>query len=114
MSGHGLRSTRAVLVSATVLAAAAAALALSPDSFDPGDDTGTGATLLGTPAATEATHGPHTLTDTDTADWFAFDLEAGVTYTFFSTGSDDTVATLYGDSADSDEIAISDDDALGL
>lgn len=48
-----------------------------PDASDTGDDTcGAGATSL-TPIATEQRHGPHTLTATDSADWFQMDLSGG-------------------------------------
>jgi hypothetical protein len=66
------------------------------DSFDPADDVIGGATFLDAGFAGRS-HGPHSLSKADTADWFAFDLAAGVRYRFFSTGSDDVDAKLYSD-----------------
>jgi hypothetical protein len=66
------------------------------DSFDPADDVIGGATVLNAGFA-GGQHGPHSLSKTDAADWFAFDLGAGVRYRFFSTGVDDVDATLYSD-----------------
>src|SRR5690348_3610773 len=55
------------------------------DAWDPGDDTGAGATAL-TPTTTFQSHGPHTLSPTDTADWYQFNAIAGYTYTFNTIG----------------------------
>lgn len=64
------------------------------DSYDPGDDAPQGATFLSAGFAGRQ-HGPHSLSKTDVADWFAFDLGQGVHYRFFSTGQDDVAAALY-------------------
>ncbi len=65
------------------------------DQWDPTDDTRSGATQLSEPSNNEQSHGPHTLTESDQADWFAVQLAAGVTYRFSSTGDADTVGELY-------------------
>jgi hypothetical protein len=81
------------------------------DSYDPGDDTPAGATPLDVSFA-EGKHGPHSLSKTDTADWFAFDFVAGVRYRIFSTGQDDVDATLYSGAAATTVVA-SDKDSGG-
>ncbi|MEI6809403.1 MAG: M4 family metallopeptidase, partial [bacterium] len=66
------------------------------DAWDPGDDTGTIATILATPLTPVQTHGPHTLSGTDFYDWFSVNLIAGYAYNFNSAGgSGDTYAELY-------------------
>lgn len=82
----------------------------SGDAFDPADDTASGATVV-VPRKSGVTHAPHTLSATDPADWFAFDLQEGMRYRFFSTGLDDVRATLYSDAQGSVAVATDDDSA---
>lgn len=83
------------------------------DSWDPDETTST-ATLI-TPTTTSQTHGPHTLSDTDTSDCFKMTLTAGKTYEFKTTGNDDTRGGLYSGSLDSSaRVAFNDDDGDGL
>lgn len=77
------------------------------DDWDPSDDTSSNATLLVLSEEIQ-THGPHTLSVADTADWFKFSLQAGCTYRFESTGNADTRAYLY--SANDTTNAINDSD----
>lgn len=82
------------------------------DAWDPADNTSGNGTPLGTPAATEQSHGPHSLGTTDTYDWFRFTLNAGESYNFNSIGgTGDTFGELYYNPAGS-PVAI-DDDAGG-
>lgn len=74
-----------------------------PDAWDPGDDTSAGATQLGTPTEAGTSHGPHRLHGSDAADWFAFDLEAGVPYRFESDGA--VRADLFADAAGTQTVA---------
>lgn len=64
------------------------------DEWDPTDDIPEGATNLGTPSDDEQTHGPHTLSAFDTADYFLFTLESGSVYEFFTTGPSNLIAEL--------------------
>lgn len=69
------------------------------DAFDPGDDSGAGANYLGAPTTTLQSHGTHSLSATDTEDWYSFDLTSGETYNFNSiVDSGVLVAELYSDS----------------
>jgi len=72
---------------------------ISSDSWDPTDDTASGATAL-TPTTTVQTHGTHTLTDTDKYDWFKISMTAGRTYTFESSCTDGCY-DMYGELYDS-------------
>ncbi len=84
------------------------------DSWDPQDDTGSGATQLNTPAASEQYHGPHTLSDTDYYDWFKVYLTAGYAYNFNSTGgSGDNYGELFSDSSGNNQVASNDDGGGG-
>ena len=65
-----------------------------PDSWDPGDNTASGATLL-TVSTSVGTHGPHGLAENDHYDCFKFNLIAGNTYTFESSGSSDVYGELF-------------------
>jgi hypothetical protein len=65
------------------------------DEWDPMDDTPLTATNLGMPGTMAQIHGIHTLTESDTEDWFQFNLEANTIYEFTTTGDSDTVGTLY-------------------
>lgn len=75
------------------------------DDWDSGDDVVGAANDLGAPTVGVQTHGPHTLSDADYYDWFAFDLTDGETYNFAGvTGTGDTAAWLYdGENAPLDE-----------
>ena len=85
------------------------------DAWDPGDDTGSGATLLGVLTTNESAHGPHSLSGTDSADWFAVELVAGNTYNFNAIGgSGDTYADLYRDMSGTLSLASDDDGGGGL
>lgn len=66
------------------------------DAWDPTDDTASGATVL-TPSTTTKTHGTHTLSETDSYDWFKIQMTGGRTYTFETTSSNssDTYGELY-------------------
>jgi hypothetical protein len=81
------------------------------DVYDPADDTAGGARVLAI-SVTGGVSGPQTLSDSDAADWFAFDLVAGQRYRFFSLGVDDVVATLYSNAAGT-TVAADDDDSAG-
>ncbi len=85
------------------------------DDWDTGDDTSNGATVL-IPTTTSRTHGPHTLSSTDSYDYFRIQMTAGMTYVFESTGSTDKVGELYDlTKAGSDgRIAYDDDGGSGL
>ncbi len=65
------------------------------DNWDPVDNTAAGATNLGAPSSTEATHGPHSLSSGDTEDWFVLQLKSGITYDLYSTGTSDTIGALF-------------------
>ncbi len=81
----------------------------SGDAWDPGDNSGAGATLLSM-SATEQQHGPHSLSATDTYDWFACYLQSGQSYVFHTQGSSgDNYGELYSDSAGYNRIAYNDD-----
>lgn len=68
------------------------------DSWDPGDDTSSGATQLITPSLIIQMHGPHVLSViTDEYDWFKVSLTTGVSYVFESTGNSDMDCTVYSD-----------------
>jgi bacillolysin len=88
--------------------------AAAGDAWDPADNTAAGGTTLAGPAAAEQSHGAHTLSGTDTADWFKVTLAAGVEYNFNSAGgAGDTYAQLYSD-AGVTRVASDDDSAGGL
>lgn len=78
------------------------------DGNDPLDDTPNGATTL-SPTFVDQIHGPHSLSETDDADWFSLYLSAGSHYRFFSTGVDDVQATLYSDVQGTVVVAADDD-----
>jgi hypothetical protein len=81
------------------------------DPWDPTDDAAGGATTL-YPTLFGAQHGPHSLSKADAADWFAFRLEGGARYRFFSTGVDDVRVVLHAADA-SRTVLASDDDSAG-
>ncbi len=81
------------------------------DEWDPIDNTWDGATLLGRVTENEQTHGPHTLSGTDTQDWFQFTLEAGEEYEWYSSGGLDTAGEIV-DSDGSTQLATDDDGGL--
>jgi len=64
------------------------------DQWDPFDDSISGAIELPAPTNSEQSHGPHSLSADDQADWFELQLNAGETYHFFSTGDSDTIGEL--------------------
>jgi hypothetical protein len=82
------------------------------DQWDPGDDTGSGATVL-TPTVTEQMHGPHTLSTNDLSDWFHIAMVAGSTYQFETSvaapAEQDTRGKLYSDASGTAQVAIDDD-----
>jgi len=83
------------------------------DSWDPRDDTGAGASALGTIDSTQRKHGPHNLSSDDQYDWFAAFLEEGGVYNFnTSGGSRDTYGELFTDADGNNQVAY-DDDAAG-
>ncbi len=65
------------------------------DDWDPGDNQNSGATDLGVLTDFEQQHGPHSLSNEDTEDWFMIQLAVGATYEIYSSGNSDTVAALY-------------------
>lgn len=82
------------------------------DEWDAGDDTPTGASDLGMPPETGLSHGMHSLSDVDVFDWYRFDLTAGETYEFWSSGADDTYGALYASDAET-LLSQQDDGGLG-
>ena len=80
------------------------------DAWDPADDLGLGAVAITNPAATEHAHGPHSLSATDTYDWFKVYLTTGRNYNFNSIGgTGDDYAELYSNSAGTIRVAYNDD-----
>ena len=77
-----------------------------PDSWDPGDNSMSGATRL-TLATSTQTHGTHGLNANDAYDYFRVDLAAGVRCVFESTGNYDIYAELFNSSGT--QIAYNDD-----
>lgn len=66
------------------------------DAWDPADNTGSGAVVLGNPTAVEQTHGSHTLSSSDYFDCFKVYLVAGRNYNFNTIGgSGDNYGELY-------------------
>ena len=87
---------------------------VSGDAWDPGDDTGAGAVLL-IPTALEQSHGPHTLSSTDSYDWLKAYLSAGSEYNFNTTGgSGDNYGELFSDPSGSSRVAYNDDSGGSL
>ena len=79
------------------------------DTWDPADDVpGSNAALL-EPQSVEASHGPHTLSDADVADWYRIYLEAGRVYAFRADSGDDMYSELYSDLAGQNMVAWNDD-----
>lgn len=64
------------------------------DTWDSGDDTPSGGTLL-TPTTTVQTHGAHTLSPDDLYDFFRISMTAGRKYVFESTGTSDMYGELF-------------------
>ncbi|MDP8245385.1 MAG: hypothetical protein P9L94_14975 [Candidatus Hinthialibacter antarcticus] len=64
------------------------------DEWDPADDIPDGATNLGGPTDEDKTHGPHTLLESDIADYFIFTLPGGFEYEFYTSGDYNTVGEL--------------------
>jgi len=84
--------------------------ASSNDAWDPGDDSGAGATALPAPTAAVQTHGEHTLSPTDAADWFKVQLAAGTLYNFHTMGgSGDIIGELFSDAGGTTRVAMDDD-----
>lgn len=77
------------------------------DQWDPADDLIASAVNLPTPGSLEITHGPHTLSPVDTADWFSVLLDRGTLYEFFTSGDADTKADFY--IADENTLILSED-----
>lgn len=86
-------------------------LSAPPDEWDPNDDTTAGSAPIVLPAPTGIQHGPHTLSNTDTIDWFTFQLQTGETYQFRSIGNADITGDLYKE--DGTTHIASDDDTGG-
>ena len=83
------------------------------DAWDPGDDNSSGAPQLADPTLSERSHGPHTLSSSDPADWFKISLIAGSSYQFNSVGgSGDPQANLYRNASGGTPLA-SDSDSGG-
>ena len=78
------------------------------DAYDPGDDTPGGGTAI-TPSDTAATHAGHTLSATDTYDFFKVYLSAGSRYVFETTGSMDTYGDLFDSATLASSVACNDD-----
>lgn len=78
------------------------------DAFDPQDDTPAGASALSAPEPFEQILSQRTLSLGDLVDWYTVQVEAGVTYEFWSTGLSDTVAALFAE--DSSTELLQDDD----
>ena len=68
--------------------------AVKADAYDPGDDTAAGGTPL-TPTDVEQTHGPHTLSATDSQDFFRIEMTSGTKYVFESTGGGGLLGELF-------------------
>ena len=83
-----------------------------PDEWDPGDDLGSGATLL-TPTATVQTTARHTLSETDLYDFFRISMEAGRTYVLESTGPSAIYGELYSSTSTNSEYRVAYDDDGG-
>ena len=79
------------------------------DTWDPADDAAGSNAVLLEPQSVEASHGPHTLSNTDTADWFRVYLEAGRIYAFRASSGDDMYSELYGDLTGQNLVAWNDD-----
>ena len=80
------------------------------DEWDPGDNGGSGATELATPTSLEQSHGPHTLSSSDSYDWFKVYLNAGVTYNLNTVGgTGDLYGELYSDPSGNNRVAFDDD-----
>jgi hypothetical protein len=85
------------------------------DDWDPTDDTSGGGTLI-TPTTSEQSHGRHTLTASDTSDWFRISMTTGWRYYFRSVcdfpvesgGAGDVFAELFSDSGGSNRVAYDD------
>ncbi|RLA59008.1 MAG: hypothetical protein DRR04_09625, partial [Gammaproteobacteria bacterium] len=73
------------------------------DAWDSGDDTGGGALFRPTDEFAH-TEGPHSLTTTDTNDWYRFTLASGNTYRFESTGAWNTYGRLFSDASGTSEV----------
>jgi N-acetylmuramoyl-L-alanine amidase len=85
----------------------------SGDAWDPGDDTGYGATQLNNPTGTQQSHGTHTLSSNDRYDWFKLYLIGGNQYQLDSIGgSGDDYGELFTDPGGTNRVAY-DDDAGG-
>jgi hypothetical protein len=82
------------------------------DPWDPTDDDAAGGTTLSVPLSTVTTHGPHTLSSVDPADWFTVYLSSGESYRIEAVGnSGDTVGTLYRSDGAALVYVASDDDS---
>lgn len=80
------------------------------DRWDPNDDTGLGATEIAAPTVALQSHGQHSLSATDPADWFKVYLLSGVACNFNSAGgSGDLCAELFRDPYGLFRVAYDDD-----
>jgi|GEM_PF-6495446 hypothetical protein len=82
------------------------------DRWDPADDNHADATPLGIPTLAEQTSGVHTLSISDTDDWYRFTLLPGDPYQFRTSGNSDTYGVLYGPDGLM-PVASNDDDGAG-
>ncbi len=81
------------------------------DASDPTDDAGSGATQL--PSAVGGLTPTHTLSRSDSGDWYKVDLVGGKTYVFQTTGTGDPYGQLFADSAGLDLLASNDNAGAG-
>ena len=89
------------------------AQASAGDSWDPGDNTASGGTVI-TPSTTQTTHGTHTLAANDHYDFFKISMNAGVRYMFETTGNLDTYGELYNSTSTNAAYRVAyNDDASG-
>jgi len=77
------------------------------DAWDPVDDTGAGATDLGT--SIDGLTPAHELDRNDAADWFRIDLVSGETWALETQSDGDTVGTLFSDAGGLSPLADADD-----
>ena len=83
------------------------------DAWDPVDDTGAGATSVGT--STDGRTETHELDRNDAADWFRIELLQGETWAFSTEGDGDTVGAVFAEPGGLTALAEGDDqeDAFG-
>ena len=82
------------------------------DPWDPVDDTGAGATPLGT--SLDSLTETHELDRNDAADWFQIDLVQGETWAFETVSDGDTIGTVFADPGGLQALADADDQENGF